>query len=251
MTTGTEARIDELVRKGEQAQAQQVTDLNWDRRPRLPLWMTHRMAIWAVSQFQHGEVATARMCHALRNDVGAAARAFLETQYLDELRHAGLFARYLDKLGGATTASPVLQDCYRQALAWQGPPQAIMLAFHVILEGENLRLQRSADTWMTCPLFKEISAVIARDEARHVAFGRAYLRDALPGLPQRQRLDIYIWLRELWQSGVAAVIDRLKPPLLREKTAGGFIASSWHERRRDLEGAGLFSLDERPLFHAT
>lgn len=251
ITSEAEVHIRELIRKGEQAQAQQVSDLNWDRRARLPQWMTHRMAIWTVSQLHHGEVATAHMCHALRDDVSASARAFLETQYLDEMRHADLFARYLDKLGGVATPSSVLQNCYRQALAWQGPPQAIMLAFHVILEGENLRMQNSAGTWMTCPLFKEVSAAVARDEARHVAFGRTYLRETLPGLQQHQRLDIYVWLRELWQNGVSAIIHRLKPPrLLRNTTVGGFLNSNWRERRRDLEGAGLFSLDEHMLFHA-
>ena len=253
MKIDAERQIDELLRKGELAQTQQDSDFDWERNVRIPLWMTKRMAIWAVSQFQHGELATARMCRAIRDDVGsAAARAFLETQHLDERRHARIYGRYLGKLGGAVTPSAVLENCYEQALAWQGPSQAIMLAFHVILEGESIRLQKSVDTWMTCPLFKEISAVIARDEARHVAFGKIYLRETLPELPRRQRLAIYLWLRDLWLSGATAVINRIMPMgLLGQRTVRGFMASGWQERLRDLGRAGLLSDEERPLFLAS
>jgi hypothetical protein len=245
--------LSELVAKGERAHFQRDLDIDWLAPARLPLWMTHRMAVWAVSQFQHGEMATAEMCASVSADLSCAqSRIFIETQYRDELRHARLFKAYLLKLGASTPVSaPQLEACFDRARDWRGAPDAVLLAFHVILEGENLRIQNSIDSWMTCPLLKEIGRVVARDEARHIAFGKHYLRGSLPTLSLAERLEMYRWLKELWHQGAAVVIARLMPPLLvGRRSVRDYMSAAWRERERDLENVCLFSRAERRLFRA-
>lgn len=247
--------IADLLRKGRLAQEQSEDDIDWDRRPRRPIWLSEPAAIWAVSQLRHGELRTAAMCRAVAPAVDERAAAeFLDTQARDEDRHARIYARYLGKLNNAAVKPPdgALDRAYESALDWRGAPEAVLLAYSVILEGEALRIQRSAETWLPCPIFRDLSAIVARDEARHVAFGKHYLRTRLPALPQAARLEMFVWARDLWFAAARGVTNEITPPLLRASglAAERWLARKWGERMQDLEAAGLFGPDERALFEA-
>ena len=240
-----------LLEKGRAAQVQSHLDFDWQRPVNIPFWLPNAVAAGAVSQFHFGEGATARMCRQLRPLLPEqAAKEFLETQALDEDRHARIFSAYLDKLGGARPVSGPMQDLYDEALSWKGAPEAIMVAFHIILEGEALRLCHGIDGGMPCPLFRDLSAVVARDEARHVAWGKLYLRDVLPTMPQRERLEIYRWARALWYRAARVMAGRYSVLGVlggRDRFAA-WMERKWFERLDDLQSAGLFTAGERDMF---
>lgn len=246
-------RLAALTAKARAAQAQGPMDVDWDRPVRRPFWLPRRVAASAITHFQRGELATARQCRALRGRLDlAATQEFLDLQAEDEQRHAQIYELYLDRLGGPTPGPLPIDRIYQQALAWRGAPQAIVLAFHGILEGESLRMQHAIDQWLPCPLFRDISTIIARDEARHIAFGRLYLRDTLPHLPHTERLAILRWARALWMEAVGEAISSFAPPGLvgRRGGLGGWMTAAWADRLDDMETLHLFSADERPEFAA-
>ncbi len=243
-------RIAALAEKGQSAQHQTASDFDWDRPAGIPVWLPNRVAASAISQFYHGEIATARMCRQIFSDLASHdAEKFVETQIDDELRHADIYDRYLAKLGGVREPARHISQAYHRALTWTGAPQAQILAFHVVLEGEAVRLQHSVDMWMPCAFFREISGVIARDEARHVAFGKIYLRESLPALALQERLAIYRWVRDIWFDAARSAVGRYAPPAF----LGGarwrrWLERKWLERLSDLAAAGLFVPQERRIF---
>ena len=238
----TTGRLIRLAEKGERAQIQSVDDFDWSQKHGVPFWLPNRLAAWAVSQFLHGERATAEMCEMVAPKINnAAVRAFLETQRADELRHAAIYERYLDKIGGSRPASDHLNAAYQAGRDWDGPVEGILLAYHVLLEGESLFLQQDVARWLPSKLFNQMSAVIARDEARHVAFGKIILRDALPALDLEQHEMIHSWLKELWFGTVGSVISRLKPFdfVNGPKPWGAWLDENWAIREREMTSVGL------------
>ncbi len=246
-----ESRIAALAHKARQTRKNSATLIDWGRRAAPPVWMPKRLAASAISQFRQGEIATARMCTDMTRRVQTpGARDFLTVQAEDERRHANIYSRYLEKLGGADPGPSSLERTYDRATSWGGAPEGIILVCHTIFERESLQLQNAIDRWMPCPLFKDISAIIARDEARHVAFGKIYLRDALPHLPHRERLDMYRWTRALWFEAVRDAISRFAPPGIVRAYGGlsRWMADEWDERVDELEALHLFTPEERKTF---
>jgi hypothetical protein len=213
--------------------------------------MPAHLAAEAISQIHHGELATARICTDLQSRVpSSAARDCLAAQVEDEQRHARLYNRYFEKLGGRRHGPSAMEGLYHQAASWRGAPEGTILVCHTIFEGESLQLQKSVDTWMPCPLFRDLSAVVARDEARHVAFGRIYLQEALPHLPLVERLDLFRWIRQLWFDAVQEAVDRFAPPG-RLALHGGrrrWMRKEWLEQLDALEALHLFGPEERQDF---
>jgi hypothetical protein len=240
-TDSLEGRLAALTAKTVAAQSQSPLDADWDRPIKLPVWFPKRMAASAITHFHAGELATAGMCDRIRYHPDMSiGRDFLELQALDERSHARLYSLYADRLGGPDRRPSVIGGVYDRALSWQGAPQAIILAYHGILEGESMRLQQAIDKWLPCPLFKEISAVIARDEARHIAFGKLFLRETLPSLSRTERLEIFHWIRGLWFEAVRGAISHFAPPgmVLAYGGLASWMASEWRERVDDKRMAG-------------
>ena len=246
-----EGKLAALTKKTVDAQKQNGVNFDWSKPVELPLWFPRRLAASAITQFLRGEQATAAMCEQIRDrlDIPTGAN-FLEIQALDEQRHARLYSLYLNKLEGPDLRPSVLTSTYERAISWQGPPEAVILAYHGILEGESMRLQRVIDKWLPCPLFKEISAVITQDEARHIAFGRMYLRETLPSLSSTERLKIYQWIKALWFDAVRATISHYAPPGMLGAYGGldGWMAKEWQERMDDMEALSLIGPGERAEF---
>lgn len=248
---GIEQRLFDLSQKAVLAQSMSRDAIDWCRPAAPPRWMPRRLAATIVSQFHYGEIATAQICADIQSRVALpTARDCLDAQTEDEERHAHMYARYLEKLGGADRQRPVIEGLFAKAASWKGAPEGTILICHTIFEGESLHLQNAIDKWMPCPLFRDISALIARDEARHVAFGRIYLQDALPHLPRGERLALFRWIRELWFEAIKGAVDRFAPPGLLTRHGGkaSWIAKQWRERLDILEAVHLFAPEERREF---
>ena len=204
-------RLYRLAQSARDGQWDLGRDIDWSRPPRLPFWMRPSQARTAVSQLYHGELATSQLCEALLADGtqdGYEARSCLGFQLRDELRHAGAYERYLEGLGGIAP----IDDTLARALdrARQGPHGNLgaMLAFHIVVEGELLRLHERIARFLPCPLLRDINRLVARDEARHVAFGKIFLADALDALPDDERSRLYDWLHGLWQDATRSALAR-------------------------------------------
>ncbi len=229
-----------LAAKAAQAEAEHP-DLDWNRPcPSLTLWQ-RPIVCGVVNQFIGGEEATARLCRevAPRIDL-AAARECLVTQVEDERRHAEVYRRYLAKLDGRPAHQNLLDEAVERSLSWKGAPEAALLAFHVIVEGEALAFQDQARARIPDPLFDEMSRQIAKDEARHIAFGRLYLSQALPNLPLKERIEIYQWLRDLWFDGTTRLARGQLGKVITTAMPRSWMRSRWEHWHSALATTGLF-----------
>lgn len=214
--------------------------INWKRGPRLPFWVSLDKARRAVSQLYHGEIATSRVCRSLLSGIDDdVIRDCLRFQLADELRHASVYARYLDHLGGL---APMDNDL-RRALtdAQNGPLGEIstILAFHIVVEGEVLRQQEMLAQLLPCPLLRRINRLVARDEARHVAFGKIYLTSVLANQPSDKRAELYAWLHHVWSQATAiAKSDRPRRNAL-EQAAFAWLRNGWRHHDNALRQIGL------------
>ncbi|MGF1608237.1 MAG: ferritin-like domain-containing protein [Kiloniellales bacterium] len=243
-------QLAELARKAERAADRRGSSAASDAPLAPPSAVAREHAIARVSQLHHGELMTARICGLLARQVSLAeARRCLALQREDELAHAVLYAGYLDALGGRTPRQAALELLEQEANAWRGPPEALILAVHVLLEGEAALWQRHAACWLPCPRFLALSREIAQDEARHIAFGRLYLPPALAALSRRERLAIYHWLRDLWTKTWAQLHDgrgeltRVSDSLLR-----AWSDHRWRHWQGELRRIGLYGIEERAAF---
>lgn len=207
------------------------------RRAGLP----DRVAAKAINHLAQGERLTAQLCSRLSKALPlASARACIAVQGAEERIHASLYESYAAALGGRMPDSPAVDLMAREAAAWDGPPEALILAIHVLLESEALALQQSAANWFPCPGLQTMNDRISRDEGRHLSFGRQYLSAALPTLSAAERARIFVWLQEAWLRVTRTVVSDLGPswsPMVL-----GFTA--WRRRRwtaalSEFEAVGL------------
>ncbi|NIA67458.1 ferritin-like domain-containing protein [Pelagibius litoralis] len=198
MTDRLDGDLRDLLEKGHQA-ARRPPVSSWQAIADWPEAPDDRLAVILAGQFLLGEEVTAQACRNLSRQVPlASARDCLALQAEEEQRHAALYRRFLQGRSAWPGSQGLLTPAAERIAAWQGPPEAVLLALHVIIEGEALAFQETARRFTTCPRFAALSRAIARDEARHVAFGQRYLPAALPQLTPAERQRIYIWLRGLW-----------------------------------------------------
>ena len=235
-----------LAARGRRAQWSADRDVDWQLPVRPPRWLSRRAYVSAISQLYHGEVATVRACRRLADEIAdPAARDCLEVQIADEMRHANAYAGYLDRLGGVAPVDPAVAEAHDEGMAWQGAPAGLVVLYHVVLEGEALMLHGDFRRWFRCPLFGAINRRIEVDEARHVAFGRLFLRSSLAEMPADQRMDIYRWVCRLWRSGAESAAERYwgwmpAPHRLKQNN----LRRRWNEHVETLISVGLVSAEE-------
>lgn len=236
--------IGRLLAKGAAAQWSADTAIDWTLTPRRPFWLSARAHREAVSQLLHGERAALAACLRLAEaEADPAAQAFLIQQAEDERRHAAVYARYLDRIGGPVPRDTGFGAAIDQALAWSGEPAALVIACHGVLEAEKVRLQAAMARAFACPLLARINLLVARDEARHAAFGALWLADALPRLPPDRAAAILAWVEGLWfatlavesaPDGTAAGLNPVLHALRRR-----YVGRNWARHRRQLHRLGL------------
>ncbi len=232
-------RLSRLAANARAGQWSAAEDIDWRREPRLPFWVTREQVRHAISQLHHGEMATARMCRRLLSELDGGARDCVALQAADEVRHAEVYRRYLDRLGGVAPIEGSLASALEAAA--EGPAGALgaMVAFNVVVEGEVLRLQDTLAEFLPCPLLKQINRLIARDEARHVAFGRIFLAEALTALPQDSRIRLYDWVRALWQEASGSTLARRSRNPAVRRVLRNWLGKGWSHHEAALKRIGL------------
>lgn len=210
-----------------------------------PRWLSYRAYVSALSQLRHAEQATLDACVRLRTRlIEPAAMAFLAVQIVDEQRHVAVYDRYLAALGDRAPADAALSRALDGALNWTGPPIGLMVAFHLLLEVEAVKLHGDFSRWFPCRLLRAINLPIARDEARHVAFGKLYLRERLVALAAEERRDIYRWVRDLWHQCID--LDPDNGGRFMRRIRRDYMTLRWAQHRRTLVEIGLIGAGSPP-----
>jgi hypothetical protein len=240
-----------LTETGRRAAVLGDTGIDWDLPIAKPRWMSSRAYSTAISQLYYGELATIEMCERLTRCLDdAEACRFIATQIADERRHVGYYERYLARIGDIGAIEEGVEMAYQGALAWPGSYHGAIVAFHVILEGEGLRIQRLYGDWFPCPLFQQINALIARDEGRHVTFGRHFLKESLDDLSFDERLAIFRWIKALWFDCAAAI--RAEMPRAASLLVGrAWAENRWQRQQQTLLNIGLVQRNEIDAFDRT
>lgn len=244
-----DARLRAVAANGADAPWSVEDVVDWQAPLIVPSWLPRRTFVAAVSQLYHGEIATAAACRRLlAGPVGAdaGARVCLEIQIADETRHARAYRAYLARLGDIAPTGPAVAVFLRDAATAPGDPDlGAILAYHVVLEGEALRIQRGFATWLPCPVFRALNARIARDEARHVGFGRIYLEGRLAALSVEERRALFQWVKALWRACAESVMERFRVPgVMTARIARRWLESRWQRQVKDLAALGLIGASE-------
>jgi len=212
------------------------------REPQVPPWLTRQFFRHVVSQLYHGEIASLEVCERLATLIDdPRAHRFLNIQIADERRHAALYHNYLVDLGGVSPVDAGLQRARTGIAAWTGSWHGLMVAVNAVLESEAIRTLHSAPRLFACPRLTAINQQIVRDEARHLAFGRVYLREHLPQLSVTERRHIYGWVQELWRGCTS---DRRDMIGLYVTVRRPVFVKRWARQNRDLIRLGLVERHE-------
>ncbi len=211
-------QIEALIAKAEAASWPADDAAFWSSRAERPRHIPRAKYRAMVSQVYHGECTTQAVCERLIGEISdPLAARFLTLQAEEERRHARMFERYLEPLGGVAPVDPGLGGAFARTLSWDGPWQAVAVAVNVILEAETIRLLLRSPHLFSCPKLKTIIDTVTRDEARHLAFGRLFIRPHLETLSAEERRRIYHWVLSLWREciytprgGVLALVLRFK-----------------------------------------
>jgi hypothetical protein len=154
-------------------------NFNDDERVRLG-W---EFQTWMVSQFQHGEqgalVATARLVETVPD---IDSKYYAANQVADEARHVEAYSRYLnEKLGHHYEISQPLEALLVDIMTekrWD----ITYLGMQIMVEGLALAAFGLGNVLFRDDIIKQITDLVMRDEARHVAFGVLALQEFYPQL---------------------------------------------------------------------
>jgi hypothetical protein len=167
---------------------------------RLPLWtrisksqqerFRAHMAAHMLSQFLHGEqgalMTSAALTHAVPDYEG---KLYAATQTMDEARHVEVYERYIRKLAILYPMSPWLKDLIDRTLRadhWV----KIAIGMNMVVEGLALGSFHNTRRHSHCPLLRQITNLVLRDESRHVAFGNVYVGRAIEAMHPDDREDV-------------------------------------------------------------
>jgi hypothetical protein len=218
-------------------------DVDWERRIVPPRRLSPAILVHTVSQLLYGERAALTLCLRLRDELGetGAIAAFLDRQIAEERRHETGYRRYLEGLGEVAPPDPALDRAYARAAEWRGSPVALVLACHGLLEAEAVKAHAVMAPLFRCPVLHRLNALVARDEARHVAFGRLYLGQAVPRLPRAERRRLADWLEELWNTALSD--EGSDATWLGKRLRADYRVRRWSEHRRRLRVLGLLEAE--------
>lgn len=163
----------------------------WQAIPDERRWeMTRRAAAFRLSNFLHGEQGALMVASQLVSVVPHTdAKFYAATQTMDEARHVEVFARYLDKLDAVRPIAPPLKSVLDDTLA-TGNFMHKLVGMQIVVEGLALFSFKRMRSLTEEPLLKEILTYVARDEARHHAYGVQYIERCVPCLSASEREEL-------------------------------------------------------------
>jgi hypothetical protein len=149
---------------------------------------------WALSQLLHGEQAALQLCAQLVNAIpDMDAKLFAGQQVADECRHVEMFAKLISrKFGHVHPISPNVKFLLDEMLAandWHKK----MIGMQVLFEGVAMAIITDIGKRTNSELIRESMRLVARDEARHAAFGALALREELDDLSQERHDELEDW----------------------------------------------------------
>jgi hypothetical protein len=152
--------------------------------------LTWESQAWTISQFLHGEqgalLATAKIVDTVPDN---DAKLYAATQVMDEARHVEVYDRYLHtKVGRPYPINPHLEALLGNLMS-DGRWDMTYLGMQIMIE--SLALAAFGAIYQTTdePLLRDITYRVMGDEARHVAFGIASLRDIYFDMPTNELRD--------------------------------------------------------------
>ncbi|QWF84790.1 hypothetical protein HUW46_08242 [Amycolatopsis sp. CA-230715] len=157
-----------------------------------PMWDAFRWELqsWMVSQFLHGEQAALVVAGRLVETVpDLDSKMYAASQAVDEARHVDAFSRYLsEKVEHPYEVSEPLHQLLRDILSdarWD----VTALGMQIMVEALAMAAFRLAERTFHDDLIKDITRLVARDEARHVAFGVLSLGGVYGELTTAERVE--------------------------------------------------------------
>jgi hypothetical protein len=171
---------------------------------------------WGISQLLHGEQAALQLCAQLVNSVpDTDTKLFAGQQVADECRHVEVLAKLLSrKFGTVHPIAPNIKFLLDEMLStadWHRKT----IGMQVLFEGVAMAIITDIGKRTTSSLVREVMRGVARDEARHAAFGVLALREELGQLPQEERdqLEDWTWMcLEVVANGLLSpMLDELSP----------------------------------------
>lgn len=248
-TQSRSVRLARLVRRAREAHGSAAREIDWTIPVRPPRWPLRRCFASLVAQLRDGETATALICdHLAGADGDPDVEAFFGLQAADERCHADLYQRYLERLDMAPPADLLLGEVLERGLSWDGSRLAVIIAYHVVIEGEALHAQQRFLRDVPCPLYQSLAAHVIRDEARHVAFGRIFLEGRLGALPLDERLEMYRWVRSMWRDCASAAARHRVFGLLPRALGRDALDARWTTQYAALARLGLILPHEHAAF---
>ncbi len=194
------SRLESLISNAFAGQWAPDKDIDWSLPVVVPKQVPLSAYIDMVSQLYYAEEATIALLGEMMQTLpDFQARQYVSTQAIDEARHARTYRAYLERLGDVAPINEGLRAVLESGLAWSGSYCGQVVALNVLMEGQAIEQQHKRIETLPCPLFRKINEAIIRDEARHCAFGKVYMKHKLPELPEEERVEIYKWIGSLWQ----------------------------------------------------
>lgn len=205
-TSGVDRRLVRLAEKARLASGQTELDIDWRISARPRRWIPPRATIRIVSQVMHGERIAKQLCDdLLANLTHPIAREFLRHQRADETRHVAAYEKYLQRLGDISPIGTAMQIVENGALTAPGGDMGRMVICHLILESEAIRLHDELADLIACPLLESINNQVGPDEARHVAFGKLFIKSQIENIDPDTRIAIGDHAKRVWRSAALAI----------------------------------------------
>ena len=163
----------------------------WKSLSEEQLWeVTRRTASFRLSQFLHGEQGALMVAAQLVNAVPHTdAKFYAATQTMDEARHVEVFAKYIEKLDEVRPIAAPLRKVLDSTLE-TGDWMKKLVGMQIVVEGLALYSFKDMRALTEEPLLKDLLTYVARDEARHHAYGVQYIDRCVPCLSPSERTEL-------------------------------------------------------------
>lgn len=163
----------------------------WKSLDEETVWeLSRRTAAFRLSNFLHGEQGALMVAAQLVNAVPHTdAKFYAATQTMDEARHVEVFARYIEKLDEVRPIAAPLKGVLDETLQ-TGDWLKKLVGMQIVVEGLALYSFRDMRNITEEPLLKDLLTYVARDEARHHAYGVQYVSRCIPQLNDAERAEL-------------------------------------------------------------